>query len=167
MALKKLRNSLIVMGMALMPLFASAQQTTAQIQAQEAAANAPQSAATTSTNETPWQTFQQYYAAWTSGGAKALFQCYTPTFQATELDGQPMPTDAQFTAIGNQMLQRGYSNFQIIGFVFTANAQKPAITVTISENDPQNNLRKEQLSIVMVDTPSGWLINCVTVQDLN
>jgi len=55
----------------------------------------------------------------------------------------------------------------VVSFVFTADVHKPGINATITCHDPQNNVRKEQLKMALVDTPSGWLIDSLTTQEVN
>ena len=144
-----------------------AQQTAQQIQDQMNAADAPQSAANTVTYKTPLKTYQAYYSKWTTGSAKALFDCYTSALQQNELDGNPYPTDDQFNQIGNQILQDGYSNFQVTYFIFASDPQRPTVTVTITSTDSQHQLRKEQLVMTMLDTAAGWKIDVLTATELN
>ena len=137
---------------------AFAQQVSQSIQDQMNAAGLLQSKSSAAALKTPLDAFQSYYDFWKGADAKGMFYSYTAEFQASQLEGNPVPSTQDFDAIKAKLLQDGYSNFQIIYFVYTSDLQKPKINVTISAVDSKQNTHKEQMEFTFIDTDAGWKI---------
>lgn len=133
------------------------QQDPASMQTQMNAADQLQSSALTTSYKTPFKTYQLYYTAYTTNKTKELLACYTPALKAKTLDGAPA-TDEYFSQVDAKMASFGSPTFRLLAFLYAGNAQRATINFTVSYT-LQQDTRKEQITLVMVDTNDGWKID--------
>ena len=135
------------------------QQDPVSMRAQMNAADQQQSAADTTLYKTPLKTYQQYYSAFTGNNSKSLVASCTDSLKQKRTDGAN-PSDQDYINIDAQLAQAGFSNFQLLSFTFTVDPKRPKITFHYSCSKGQGTV-KEQVTLTMVDTSSGWKIDAI------
>lgn len=133
------------------------QQNPTTMQEQMAAADMPQSAASTVDYKTPLKTFQKYLGSLNAPNTKAMSECLTDQAKEAEFEGRTL-TDQELAALDTLAQQAGHSTLRLDSFIFTPDPQRPRITVLVSSVKGQTRIT-EEIALVLIDTTGGWKID--------
>lgn len=139
-------------------------QTEQEIAAQMAAADARQSSADTATFKTPLKTFQRYVDRINAIDFPNVLDCFTEAGKASHFESTDF-SPQEIQEITAKIQADGFSPGTVVQFFYENIEDRAKISAHVSSTKG-NVTSTEALVFVLVDTPSGWKIDSLEIDDV-
>jgi hypothetical protein len=139
-------------------------QTEQEMAAQMAAADTRQSPADTTAFKTPLKTFQRYLDRINAIDFPNVLDCFTQAGKASHFETTDF-TPQEIQEITAKIQADGFSPGTVVYFLYQDIGEKTKITARISSTK-ETTSSIEELAFILVDTPSGWKIDALEIDDV-